>query len=126
MADPAFWEDGGDTELQRERTGLEQRLAEGARLVATFDDTDAMLELAEEGEHEAITLLQKTIADLSSDLDSQETQHLLRVTHRGPQRRNHAIQPTLCTSEEESRPNLAIQYHQPRNAPLAEPDASRL
>ena len=45
MADPAFWEDGGDTELQRERTGLEQRLAEGARLVATFDDTDAMLEL---------------------------------------------------------------------------------
>ncbi|SVA62230.1 uncharacterized protein METZ01_LOCUS115084, partial [marine metagenome] len=80
MADPAFWEDGGDTELQRERTGLEQRLAEGARLVATFDDTDAMLELAEEGEREAITLLQETIADLSSDLDSQETQHLLGTT----------------------------------------------
>ena len=77
MADPAFWEDGGDTELQRERTSIEQRLAEGARLETTFDDADAMLELAEEGEDEAITLLQKTIVDLSAVLDSRETQHLL-------------------------------------------------
>ena len=80
MANPAFWEDGGDTELQRERTSLEQRLAEGARLETTFDDIDAMLELAEEGEHEAITLLQKTIVDLSAVLDNRETQHLLGTT----------------------------------------------
>ena len=38
MADPAFWEDGGDTELQRERTSLERRLAEGARLEPPFAD----------------------------------------------------------------------------------------
>ena len=77
MAEPGFWDDGGDTALQRERTGLEQRLSAGARFEAALGDAEAMLELAEEGEDEAITLLQETIAEIDSDLRIREVQHLL-------------------------------------------------
>lgn len=77
MAEPGFWEDGGNAELQRERTSLEQRLTAGARFETVLGDAEAMLELAEEGEEEAIALLQETIAELSADLDTRQVQHLL-------------------------------------------------
>ena len=77
MAEPGFWDDGGDADVQRERTNIEQRLSAGARLEGALEDAEAMLELAEEGEEGAVALLQEALAELDADLATREVQHLL-------------------------------------------------
>jgi peptide chain release factor 2 len=77
MAEPGFWDDGGDAEILRERSALQQRLNVGERLDAALNDADAMLELAEEGEEEALDLLEESIKEIGDELDVREVQHLL-------------------------------------------------
>jgi peptide chain release factor 2 len=77
MSATGFWDDGGDAEILRERSSLEQRLSAGERLDQAIDDAEAMLELAEEGEEEAIALLEEAIRDTAAELDAREIQHML-------------------------------------------------
>lgn len=77
MSAAGFWDDGGDAELLRERSNLQDRLSARERLDGALGDADAMLELAEEGEEEALTLLEGALEDLTKELDAREIQHLL-------------------------------------------------
>jgi len=77
MSAPGFWDDGGDPSVLRERSHLQERLSEGERLADALADADAMVELADEGEDEALGLLKDALAALESELDAIEVQHLL-------------------------------------------------
>lgn len=77
MSEPGFFDDGGDAEILRERSALQQRLSAGQRLDAALNDAGAMLELAEEGEEEALDLLEASIKEIGHELDAREVQHLL-------------------------------------------------
>jgi len=77
MSTPGFFDDGGDADVLRERSALQQRLSAGERLDEALNDAAAMLELAEEGEEEALTLLADAIEEITAELDTREVQHLL-------------------------------------------------
>ncbi len=77
MAEAGFWDEGGDAAVLRERTVLEERLRAGERLDAELRDAVAMLELAEEGEEEALTLLAEAIKEIEAELSEREVAHLL-------------------------------------------------
>jgi peptide chain release factor 2 len=77
MAEPGFWDDGGDAEILRERSALQLRLSAGERLDQALDDAEAMLELAEEGEEGALDLLDESIKEIGQELNAREVQHLL-------------------------------------------------
>ena len=77
MAAPGFWDDGGDTDLMRERTGLEVRLALAERLDSLFDDAEAMLELAAEGEEGADVEGVEAVKALGAEIDAFKTRMLL-------------------------------------------------
>ena len=77
MASAGFWDDGGEAEVLRERSELDARLG----LVATFErliaDSEAFLELAEEGEEEALDLGREQLGELERELDGYEIRLLL-------------------------------------------------
>ncbi len=77
MAAPGFWDDGGDPTVQRERSALQEKLSAGERLESELDDAEAMLELAEEGEDEALKLLADAIKQIDAELSTREVAHLL-------------------------------------------------
>jgi len=77
MSEPGFFDDGGDAKILRERSALQQRLSVGKRLDEALNDAGAMLELAEEGEEEALDLLAESIEEIGHELDDLEVQHLL-------------------------------------------------
>jgi len=80
MSAPGFFDEGGDPAVLRERSGLQERLSAGERLESALADAEAMLELAEEGEDEALGLAETALAELESELDEREIQHLLGET----------------------------------------------
>jgi peptide chain release factor 2 len=77
MAAPGFWDAGGDTELMRERSGLQERVEAGKRLEVALSDAEEMLELAEEGDAEAVELVHEAIAGIDKELGDVEIAHLL-------------------------------------------------
>jgi len=77
MAKAGFWDDGGDADIQRERTAIQQKLDAGARLDSALSDAETMLELAEEGEEEALALTTEAIQEIDAELGLREVQHLL-------------------------------------------------
>lgn len=77
MAEPGFWEDGGDADLLRLRGALQGRLKSAEEIEAQLDDAEAMLELAEEGEEEAAELASEALDELERRLDRLEVQILL-------------------------------------------------
>lgn len=77
MSEAGFWDDGGDAGILRERSALQHRLSVGERLDEALNDAGVMLELAEEGEDEALDLLEESIKEIGHELDVHEVQHLL-------------------------------------------------
>ena len=77
MAAPGFWDDGGDAALLRERSRIQQRLEAGERLAAALSDAEDMLELADEGEEDAVPLAQDAIKQIEAELGAREVEHLL-------------------------------------------------
>jgi len=77
MAEPGFWDDGGDADLMRLRSALQSRLRSVEEIEGELDDAGAMLELAEEGEEEATELAREALRGLEKRLDRLEFQILL-------------------------------------------------
>jgi peptide chain release factor 2 len=77
MAAAGFWDDGGDAAVLRERSALQEKLSAGERLDGELGDAEAMLELAEEGEEEALVLLAEAIKRIDAELSTREVAHLL-------------------------------------------------
>ena len=77
MAEPGFWDAGGDAALLRERSALQRRVETGERLDAALNDAADMLELAEEGEEDAAALAQDAIEQIETELGAREVEHLL-------------------------------------------------
>ena len=77
MSVPGFWDDGGDQELLRERSLLNERLALDQLFRDRLDEAEAFLELADEGEDDALEEAENTLRDLQERLDSYEVRLLL-------------------------------------------------
>ena len=77
MAEPGFWDAGGDATLLRERSALQRRVAAGERLDAALNDAADMIELAAEGEEDAPALAQDAIKQIETELGAREVEHLL-------------------------------------------------
>lgn len=77
MSAPGFWDDGGDAQLTRERAELKDRLAINQGFAGLLDDADALLELADEGEVDALVEVETTLRQLEADLDRYEVRLLL-------------------------------------------------
>ncbi len=77
MAAPAFWDDGGDQDLVRERSEMQSRIDLDASLSEQVDEAEAFLELADEGEDEALGEAAAAVAELRRQLDAYEVQLLL-------------------------------------------------
>jgi peptide chain release factor 2 len=77
MSEAGFWDEGGDADVLRERSMLQERLNARKRLDDALADAEAMLELAEEGEDEALGLLKDALREITSELDTREVEHLL-------------------------------------------------
>ena len=77
MSVPGFWDEGGDPELMRERSGLQERCRVDHGFREKLDEGEAFLELADEGEEEALEEAVATLTELQTQLDSYEVQLLL-------------------------------------------------
>jgi peptide chain release factor 2 len=77
MADPEFWNEGGEAEALRERSALQARIEAAHQLEAELADAEALVELAEEGEEEASSMAQDALRGLESELSAIEVRHLL-------------------------------------------------
>jgi peptide chain release factor 2 len=77
MSAPGFWDEGGNPQVMRERSALQEQLSAGERLESALADADAMLELCDEGEDEALGLLRDALEELEAEIDRREVQHLL-------------------------------------------------
>lgn len=77
MAEPDFWAEGGEAEALRERSALQARIESARRLEEDLQDATALVELAEEGEDEALAMADEAITRLEDELSAIEVQHLL-------------------------------------------------
>ncbi|MFQ5744193.1 MAG: peptide chain release factor 2 [Acidobacteriota bacterium] len=77
MAEPGFWDEGGEAALLRERSVLQATLERCHRLDERLADVATLIELAEEGEEEALNLGRDALAQLESEIAAIEIQHLL-------------------------------------------------
>ena len=77
MAEPGFWDAGGEADALCERSALQARLEAARQLEEELSDADALLELAEEGEEEALSLAGESLSRLADQIGAIEIQHLL-------------------------------------------------
>jgi len=77
MAVPGFWDDGGDQDLLRERRALNDRIDLDKTFQDLLDDAGAFLELADEGEDEAVAEAESALVQLAEKLDAYEVRLLL-------------------------------------------------
>jgi len=77
MSAPGFWDDGGDQDLLRERSGLTDRVDLDRTFQDLLDEADAFLELADEGEAEAVEEAEAVLKQLNEKLDAYEVRLLL-------------------------------------------------
>ena len=77
MAEPEFWDDGGEAGALRERSTLQARIEAAQRLEADLADAEAMVELGEEGEDEASGMAREALRVLENELSAIEIRHLL-------------------------------------------------
>ncbi len=77
MAEPEFWNEGGEAGALRERSTLQARIDAAHRLEAELADAEAMVELAEEGEDEASEMAREALRGLEDELSAIEIRHLL-------------------------------------------------
>ena len=77
MAEPEFWDDGGEAGALRERSTLQARIEASQRLEADLADAEAMVELGEEGEDEASGMAREALRVLENELSAIEIRHLL-------------------------------------------------
>ncbi len=77
MSAPGYWDEGGDPELMRERSEIQQRIRLDASFVEQLEEAEAFLELADEGEDEAPAEAEATLQRLQQQLDTYEVRLLL-------------------------------------------------
>ncbi len=77
MSVPGFWDEGGDQGLLRERRGLTERVDLDKAFQDLLDEAEAFLELADEGESEALAEAESALAQLGDQLDAYEIRLLL-------------------------------------------------
>lgn len=77
MAVPGFWDDGGDQNLLRERSALTERLDLDKGFKDLLDEAEAFLELADEGEEEAVEEATSVLEQLAEKIDAYEIRLLL-------------------------------------------------
>ncbi|NKB90053.1 MAG: peptide chain release factor 2 [Acidobacteria bacterium] len=77
MSEPGFWDDGGDQNLLRERSALNERCDVDRKIGEALDEAEAFLELAAEGEAEAAQEAEQALKLAKASLDSFELQLLL-------------------------------------------------
>jgi len=77
MSAPGFWDDGGDQEMLRERSALTDRVDLDQIFRDMLEEAEAFLELADEGETEALAEAETVLRGLSEKLDSYEIRLLL-------------------------------------------------
>lgn len=77
MAVPGFWDDGGDQDLLRERSALTERLDLDKSFKDLLDEAEAFLELADEGEEEAVEEATSVLEQLAEKIDAYEIRLLL-------------------------------------------------
>lgn len=77
MSVPGFWDDGGDQDLLRERSALTERLDLDKGFKDLLDEAEAFLELADEGEEEAVEEATSVLEQLAEKIDAYEIRLLL-------------------------------------------------
>lgn len=77
MSAPGYWDEGGDPELMRERSEIQERIRLDASFAEQLEEAEAFLELADEGEDEAPAEAEATLERLQQQLDAYEVRLLL-------------------------------------------------
>ncbi len=77
MSAPGYWDEGGDPELMRERSEIQERIRLDASFAEQLEEAEAFLELADEGEDEAPAEAEATLQRLQQQLDTYEVRLLL-------------------------------------------------